>query len=99
MRSMEISVGVDRPSIPRDCLIPEAETDLRDARVVQPQISRRVPRAETQRFLNEGLRLFRIACQILSHPDQGICVGKILIQGQRMFTFSDALRGALGVNV
>ena len=48
MRCRIISVGLDRPSKPRDRLLLTAEVVLRDARDGHPDISHRIARTEAQ---------------------------------------------------
>src|SRR5271170_6383241 len=95
----KISVGLDRSSTPGNRLIPQAEVVLRDAREGHPGISQRIARAEAQGLDNVRLRLFSATDINLTPSDSGTSLGEIPIQRQRMFTFGDALRGTLGVNV
>ena len=94
-----ISVGLDRPSKPRDRLLLTAEVVLRHARESHPGVSHRIARAEAQGLDNVSLCFFGATDENLAKPDSGMGVGEISIQRQRMFTFGDALRGALGVYV
>ena len=63
---------------------------------VHPDVSHRVARTEAQGLDNVSLRLFGATDENLTKSDKGMGVGEISIQRQRMFTFGDALRGALG---
>ena len=91
-----ISVGLDRPSKPRDRLLASAEMVLRDARVCHPGVGQRIARTEAQGLGNVSLRFFGATDENLAKSDNGMGPGKISIQLQRMFTFGDALCGALG---
>ena len=53
-----ISVGLDRPSKPRDRLLPTAEVELRNARVSHPDVSHRIARTEAQGLGNVSLCFF-----------------------------------------
>ena len=92
----KISVGLDRPPKPRDRLLPTAEMVLRDARESHPEYSHRIARTEAQGLDNVSLCFFGATDKNLAQSDQGMGVGKISIQLQRMFTLGDALRRALG---
>jgi hypothetical protein len=96
MGMREISVGLDRPSNPRDRLLPKAEVILRHARYIPPIVSHRLARTEPQGLADVSLRLFGATDEDLTKANKGTGVGKISIKRQRMFTFSDALCGALG---
>ena len=91
-----ISVGLDRPSKPRDRLLPTAEVVLRKARVSHPDVSHRIARTEAQGLGNVSLGFFGATDKNLSKSDSGMGAGEISIQRQRMFAFGDALRSALG---
>ena len=91
-----ISVGLDRPSKPRDRLLATAEVKLRNARASHPDVGHRVAWTETQGLVNVGLCFFGATDQNLTKSDKVMGAGEISIQRQRMFTFSDPLRSALG---
>src|SRR5277367_5298518 len=90
------SVGLDRPSKPRDCLVVKSEVVLRDARVAHPIVSHRVARTEAQGLDNVSLGFFGATDINLAKSDIGMGVSQISVQRQRVFTFGDALCGALG---
>ena len=94
-----ISVGLDRPPKPRDRLLPTAEVELRHARVDHPDVSQRIARTEAQGLGNVSLGFFGATDKNLTTSDNGMGVGEISIQRQRMFAFGDALCGALGQDV
>ena len=77
----------------------DAEVVLRNARVGQPDIGHRVGRTEAQRLVNMSLCVSGSPGKDLSQSDRAVGVGEISIQRQRMLTFSDALRGAPGVDL
>ena len=94
-----ISIGLDRPSKPRDRLLPTAEVELRKAREIHPGVRLRIARTEAQRLGNVSLCFFGATDKHLTPSDTGMSVGEISIERQRMFTFGDALCRALGENV
>ena len=73
-----------------------AEVELRKARDGHPDVSHRIARTEAQGLGNVSLCFFGATDKNLTKSDNGMGDGKISIQLQRMFTFGDALRGALG---
>ena len=96
IRRRIISVGLDRPSKPRDRLVPTAEVDLRNAHEMHPDVSHGIARTEAQGLTNVSLRFVGATDENLTKSDTGMGAGKISIQLQRMFTFGDALCRALG---
>jgi hypothetical protein len=70
---------------------------LRDACNRHPGVSHRIARTEPEGFDNVSLGFFGATDNNLAKSDNGMRVGEIAIQLQRMFTFGDALRGALGL--
>ena len=94
-----ISVGLDCPSEPRNRLVVKAGVVLRHARGGHPGVSMRIARTEAQRLDNMSLGLFGAADVNLTKADRGMGLGEISIERQRMFTFGDAPRRALGVDV
>ena len=86
-----ISVGLDRPSIPRNRLLVTAEVELRHARDIHPDVSHRIARTEAQGLGNVSLCFFGATDKNLTKSDKGMGAGEISIQRQRMFTFGDAL--------
>ena len=95
----EISVGLDRAPKPRDCLLPVAEEVLRYARNIHPAVGQRIAWAEAQGRSDAVLRLFGVADKKLADSNEGMGLGEISIELQRMFTFGDALRGPPRQNV
>ena len=73
-----------------------AEVVLRDARHGHPAISHRIARTEAQGLGNVSLSIFGATDRNLAKSDDGMGVGEISIQRQRMLAFGDALRSALG---
>ena len=61
-----------------------------------PGVSQRIARTEAQGLGNVSLCFFGATDKNLTNSDKGMGLGEISIQRQRMFTFGDALRGALG---
>ena len=92
----KISIGLDRPSKPRDRLVPTAEVELRHACVSHPDISQRVPRTEPQRLAHVSLCFFGVTDANLTKSNNLMGAGEISIQRQRMLAFGDTLRRALG---
>ena len=92
----KVSVGLDRPPTPRDRLLVTAEVELRKARDISSRRKHRIARTEAQGLGNMSLCFFGATDKNLSQSDHGMGCGKISIQRQRMFTFGDALCGALG---
>ena len=66
------------------------------ARDSHPDVSHRIARTEAQGLGNVSLCFFGATDENLAKSDSGMGVGEISIQRQRMFTFGDALRRALG---
>jgi hypothetical protein len=64
--------------------------------VSHPDIIQRISRAEAQRLSNASLGFFGATGKYLTKSDSSIGVGEISVQRQRIFTFGDALRRALG---
>ena len=60
-----------------------------------PDVSQRIARAEAQGLNNVSLCFFGATDINLAISDNGMGVGKISIQRQRMFAFGDALCRAL----
>ena len=89
-----ISVGLDRPSKPRDRLLPKAENILRDARLSHPGIGHRIARTEPEGLDNVSLGFFGATDEDLTKSNRGMGGGEISIQLQYMFTLGDALRSA-----
>ena len=98
MRMRKIWVGFDRPSRPRDRLLPAAELVHRGACVGHPNISHRIPRTKAQGLKDVSLRFFGATHEKLANPNSEVSGGKIPIQRQRMFTFADALCSAACVD-
>ena len=73
-----------------------AEMELRAARDAHPDVSHRVARTEAQGLHNVSLGFFGATDKNLAKSYNGMGVGEISIQRQRMLAFGDALRGALG---
>ena len=92
----EISVRLDRPSKPRDRLLPKPEVILRDARYIHPTVSHCIARTEPQGLADVSLCLFGATDEDLTHSNNGVGGREISIQRQGMFTLGDALRAALG---
>src|SRR5271154_1532485 len=90
-----VSVGLNRPSTPRDRLVVTAEVELRYPGIGHPGVSQRVSRTEAQGLGNVSLRLFGATQKKLANSDKGVGGGEISIQRQRMFTFGNALRSAV----
>ena len=86
-----ISIGLDRPPKARGRLLVTAEVELRDARDAHPDVSVRIARTEAQGLGNVSLCFFGATDKYLATSDNGMGVGEISIQRQRMFTFGDAL--------
>ena len=61
-----------------------------------PDVSQRIARTEAQGLGNVSLCFFGATDENLAKSDNGMGAGEISIQRQRMFTFGDALRSALG---
>ena len=95
IRMRIISIGLDRPSKPRDSFLPGAEVVLRNARETLPGMGISIARTEAQGFANVGLCFFRTTDEGLTKSDKGVSAGQISIQLQRAFTFGDALHSAL----
>ena len=94
-----ISIGLERPSTPRNRLLVEVEVVLRHARDSHPGVRRRIAWAEAQGLANVSLCFFGATDKDLTKSDHGMSVSEISIQRQRMLTFGDALRSALGANL
>ena len=62
-------------------------------------VSPRIARAEAQGLSNVSLCFFGATHINLTKSDSGVGAGEISIERQRMFTFGDALRSALGEHV
>ena len=77
-------------------LAPNCRGGLRDARECHPDVSHRIARTEAQGLANVSLCFFGATDENLAKSDKGMGAGEISIQLQRMFTFGDALRSALG---
>ena len=95
IRQRIISVGLNRPPKPGHRVLPTAEVVLRHARDEQPEISHRIARTEAHGLGNVIFRLLGAADENLTQADDGMGLGKISIQRQRVFTFSDPLCCAL----
>src|SRR5580700_6178122 len=91
-----IAVGLDRPLKPSNCLLQSTEVQLRKARVGHPDVSQSIARTESQRLGNVSLRFFGVTEKNLAKSNNGMGLDKISVQRQRMLTFGDALRSALG---
>ena len=63
--------------------------------LAHPSASHRVARTEAQGLDNVSLGFFGTTDINLAKSDIGMGVGQISVQRQRVFTFGDALRGAL----
>src|ERR1700722_12197210 len=94
-----VTVGLDRPSKPRNRLLPTAEVELPKARIGHPDVSQSIARTEAQRLGNVSLVFFGATDKNLSKTDSGMGLDKISVQRQRMFAFGDAARSALGEHV
>ena len=64
-----ISIGLDRPAKPRDRLLIFAEVELRQAREIHPDISRRIARAEAKDLGNVSLGFFGATDKYLGNSD------------------------------
>src|SRR5271169_3368266 len=65
-----ISVGLDRPSTPRDRLVAKAEVVLRDGREGHPTVSRCIARTEAQGLDDVSLGFFGETDVNLTHADK-----------------------------
>src|SRR5208337_288649 len=74
-----ISVGFDRPSKPRGCLLPMTEVVLGQAHVKHPDIGHRIARAEAKGLGNVSLRIFGAADVNLTESHKGMGAGEISI--------------------
>jgi hypothetical protein len=90
------SIGLDRPSTPRDRLLVTAKVELRHARVSHPDISHRIAQTEAQGLNNVSLCFFGATYKNLTQSNSEMGAGEISIQLQRVLTFDDALCRALG---
>jgi hypothetical protein len=57
-----------------------------------------IARTEARCLADMSLCLFGATDENLTKSDKGMSSGEISIQRQRMFTFGDALRSALGID-
>jgi hypothetical protein len=92
----KISVGFDRPLTPHNRLLVTAKEELCEACVIHPDVSRRIVRTEAQGLDDMSLRFFCATDESLANSDGEMRVGKISIQRQRMFAFSDTRLSPLG---
>ena len=67
--------------------------------MAHPDVGYHIARTETKGVADVSLCLFGATEENLTKSDQGMGAGEISIQRQRMFTFGDALRRALGLDV
>jgi hypothetical protein len=74
----------------------KAKKELCEACVIHPDVSRRIARTEAQGLDDMSLRFFCAPDESLTNSDGEMRVGKISIQRQRMFPFSEARRSPLG---
>ena len=61
----------------------------------QPRIGRHIARAQAKRLVDVSLGFLGATGKDLAKSDEGMRVGEIAIQRQRMLAFGDALDGAL----
>ena len=61
-----VSVGLDRPSTPRDRLLVTAEVEFREARGTHPDVCQRIARTEAQGLANVSLCFFGATHENLS---------------------------------
>jgi hypothetical protein len=99
IRCRVIPVGLNSTPEPRGRLVTAAENELRGACESPPGMGVGIAGTEAQRLADVSLCLFGATEENLTKSDQGMGAGEISIQRQRMFTFGDALRRALGLDV
>jgi hypothetical protein len=80
-------------------VLPTAELVFRLAHVSHPGVSSRIARTEAEGLGNVSLCFFGAADENFTLSDKGMGAGKISIELQRVLTFGDALRRALGPHV
>src|SRR3984885_10241484 len=68
----KVSVCLDRPPIPRDCLFPTAKVEFRLAHPRYPDVSIGVARTEAQTLRNVSLCLFGATDENLAESDIGM---------------------------
>src|ERR1700677_163859 len=92
----KISVGLDRPPVPTDRLLPTAGAEVCEARPAHPDVSIRIARTEAQTFGDVSLCFFGATDENLTEANISMGVRKISIKLKSAFTFGDAFCGALG---
>ena len=90
-----IPIGFDRSPTPQDGLLAIAQVIFRDADLGQPHVGRRIARAQAERLVNVSLGFLGATGKDLAKSDEGMSVGEIAIQRQRVLAFGDALERAL----
>ena len=99
MRLGIIPVGFDRPAAPQDGLLAIPQVVFRDANFGQPRIGRHIARAQAKRLVDVSLGFLGATGKDLAKADEGMSVGKIAVQRQRMLAFGDPLDGPLRQNL
>src|SRR4029077_20644795 len=90
-----IAIGLDRSPTPQDGLLTIAQVVFCDANLCEPRISRHIARAQPKRLVNVSLGFLGAAGKDLAKANEGMRIGKIVIQRQRMLALGDPLDGAL----
>src|SRR5580692_10207931 len=80
MRMWKISIGLDRPSKPRDRLIVTAGSELRQACVKHPGVGHLIARTEAQGLGNMRLSFLEATDKKLTISDKGMCA--CVVQGR-----------------
>ncbi len=86
-----IPIGFDRSPTPQDGLLAIAQVVFRDANLSEPGIGRHIARAQAKRLVDVSLGFLGATGKDLAKSDEGMGVGKIAIQRQRVLAFGDAL--------
>ena len=91
MREGIISVGLDAPAQPSDRFLVGAEQQFGETDKHHPPVGIGIARREAKRLVDMGLGLRAATEKKLGETDEGMSVGQIAIQRQRLLAFGDAL--------
>src|SRR5208282_189449 len=95
MIQWKVSVGVDRPSQPRNRLLVVAEMEFRVARGAQLKIGQSVAGTKTDRLLDMSLGFLAATDEMFGNTYKTVSEGQISIERECALAFGNAPSGAI----
>jgi hypothetical protein len=95
MIQWKVSVGVNRPSQPRNRLLVVAEMNLSVARGTQPKVGQSVTRTKSDRLLDMSLGFLAATDEMFGDTDKTVSDSQISIEREGSLAFCDPPSGAI----